>query len=99
MWPWKRLASNRELEERLESLERRFKTLLADVDEYFQMVRRAENRIRHGEAKRAKLEEQQESNAAEEPALEPMPGNGVGSLSSHQKAIQQLILKRRAGLA
>lgn len=45
MWPWKRQVPPHELLERLESLERRFKTLLADVDEYFHLVRRAENRM------------------------------------------------------
>lgn len=97
MW-WKPSTSNRELLERLESLERRFKTLLADVDEYFQLVRRAENRIK------LKTSQQEAQGAANgggvgpeiPPVSEGMPG---ARLSEHQRAVQQAILKRRAGIS
>lgn len=99
MWPWKRQPSNLEVVERLESLERRFKTLTADVDEYFQMVRRAENRIKSKERK-LQLEEP----TSEEAAVEAAPVLTVASfpnttLSDRQKQIQQQILRRRAGVA
>jgi hypothetical protein len=94
MWPFERQPSNRDLLERLESLERRFVRLLEDVDDFFQSVRRAENRIKE---KRAKLEEL---------AAEPTNGAGEGKpandrpgmfLTPRQVAIQQQVLRRRTG--
>ena len=98
MWPFRRSASNTELLERVESLERRFKTLLADVDEYFHLVRRAENRMK----KKAELEsEQSTSTAGESDGTVPVMKDGsAGShlLTPRQMQIQQMILRRRAGI-
>lgn len=97
MWPWKHPRSNLEVMERLESLERRFKTLLADVDEYFQLVRRAENRIKN---KSATMLRQENGPEGEETPDVAVPGNGSVTsplLSARQKQIQQMILRRRAG--
>jgi hypothetical protein len=94
MWPWKHNTSNRELLERVESLERRFKTLLADVDEYFHLVRRAENRMAKKAA--AQPEETEATNGTAN--SQPQPFFEGGPLTPRQKEIQQAILRRRAGM-
>jgi hypothetical protein len=97
MWPFRRQPSNFDVLERLESLERRFKTIVADVDEYFQMVRRAENRIKK---KQAEVESQpdQPTNGTEDLAVFPGTATPGPLMSPRQKQIQQQILRRRAGL-
>lgn len=94
MWFLKSKVSNRELLERLESLERRFKTLLADVDDAFDKIRRTENRIK---AKSAKIEESEVAEAEnheEQISLSPV----IHGLSPRQRMLQAQILKRRAGM-
>lgn len=97
MWPWKRPASNLEVMERIESVERRFKLLAQDVDDFFDSVRRAENRIKHKQkvldSERTSEEDSPDGDAPNEPLTHPGP-----ALSARQKQIQQLILRRRAGV-
>lgn len=97
MWPFKRSRSNFELLERVESLERRFKTLLADVEEYFLMVRKAENRIRSKERKieQASIEQGEGGEASDLTVGSPFSSS---NLSAHQKQVQQAILRRRGGI-
>ena len=95
MWPWKHNPSNKDLLERIESLERRFKLLLSDCDDFFDAIRRTENRLKRKRDTIAEQEAQQEG--AEEVAPSPSPNGGF--LSPKQKLIQQQILRRRAGLA
>jgi hypothetical protein len=98
MWPWKRSPSHLEVFERLESLERRFKTLVADVDEYFQLVRRAENRIKNKTAQMQQQEQDAPADDGTEIRGEPQTSTHPTMLTPRQKLIQQQVLRRRAGL-
>jgi len=97
MWPWKHNPSNRDLLERLESVERRFKLLLTDCDDFFDSMRKCENRIK---AKSAKIEaHQSQAEGTEETMADAVPSTSNGILlSPRAKMIQQQILRRRAGL-
>lgn len=100
MWPFKHKPSNLEVLERLESLERRFKTLNEDCSDFFDSVRRAENRIKH---KQKVLDsERADATPEEQPADEQLPASTGGlpglTLSPRQKLIQQQVLRRRAGI-
>lgn len=98
MWPWKHKPSNLELLERLESVERRFKTLTEDVNDFFDSVRRAENRL---VKKRSKMDDVTVTQEGLESAT--VAGNGHSSsphraLNPHQLEVQAAILKRRGGI-
>lgn len=90
---WRHSPSNRDILERLESLERRFKTLLADVDEYFHLVRRAENRI---VKKSAKMEEPVGNDGGAD--IVPDVPSPFPSLTPRQAQAQAAIMRRRANL-
>jgi len=89
MWPFKQKATLRDLEERLERLERRFLALVEEWDDAFDRIRRAENRI---SKKRATIPEEQTTETAPEPVV---PDGQVRSLSPSQARLQQMILRTR----
>lgn len=83
-----------ELEDRLETAERHVKLLRTEWDDYYDKMRVVMARVVK-RAERVEQSEQPEESSA--PAAPPETGNGR-LLTPSQLAIQQRILRRRAGI-
>lgn len=94
LW-WKRPKALQVVLERLDDLERRFKLLVLDWDEVYAKMRRAESRLAKSRAiLESREEEQQPGAGAASSAIQNGPG-----LTPHQREVQQMVLRRRAGMS
>lgn len=95
MWPFGVVNRVSKLEEHLDSLERSFKALELDWNTVYDKLRKAMGRMVKSQAIMERAAGEERGDEQQAPTAGPQPITGF--LTDRQKAVQQSILRRRAG--